>query len=433
MKKKSIGVGLMGLGVISGQVAKVLKDKSELLKEQVGCPLEVKKIKVLPQDLNRPLVSEFGAHLFTTDEDEFFATPGIDIVVEAIGGEHPAFEYHQRALSSGKHVVTSNKEVIAKRGTELFALAQKNMVSVRYEASVGGGIPLISPFLFDLVANRIKGIYAIINGTTNYILTRMAKEGSDFAPALKKAQELGYAEANPRDDVEGIDATYKLAILSSLGFHTRVGPQDIHHEGISRLSNRDFRYAQELGFAIKLLAIAKQDDKWIEVRVHPVFISEDSLLAKVDGVYNAILVEGDLVGKVLFYGEGAGPYPTSSAVIADVVSVAQDILLCSGPRIKWQPGAKNIKPMADLITRYYIRMTVSDQAGVLTQITRILGDNNISISACIQKEADEANQSAEIVIMTHPANEAAMQRAIQEMGKLNVVKEISNFIRVEDM
>ena len=433
MKKKSIGVGLMGLGVISGQVAKVLKDKSELLKEQVGCPLELKKIKVLPQDLNRPLVSEFGAHLFTTDEDEFFATPGIDIVVEAIGGEHPAFEYHQRALSSGKHVVTSNKEVIAKRGTELFALAQKNMVSVRYEASVGGGIPLISPFLFDLVANRIKGIYAIINGTTNYILTRMAKEGSDFAPALKKAQELGYAEANPRDDVEGIDATYKLSILSSLGFHTRVGPQDIHHEGISRLSNRDFRYAQELGFAIKLLAIAKQDDKWIEVRVHPVFISEDSLLAKVDGVYNAILVEGDLVGKVLFYGEGAGPYPTSSAVIADVVSVAQDILLCSGPRIKWQPGAKNIKPMADLITRYYIRMTVSDQAGVLTQITRILGDNNISISACIQKEADEANQSAEIVIMTHPANEAAMQRAIQEMGKLNVVKEISNFIRVEDM
>ena len=433
MKKKSIGVGLMGLGVISGQVAKVLKDKSELLKEQVGCPLELKKIKVLPQDLNRPLVSEFGAHLFTTDEDEFFTTPGIDIVVEAIGGEHPAFEYHQRALSSGKHVVTSNKEVIAKRGTELFALAQKNMVSVRYEASVGGGIPLISPFLFDLVANRIKGIYAIINGTTNYILTRMAKEGSDFAPALKKAQELGYAEANPRDDVEGIDATYKLAILSSLGFHTRVGPQDIHHEGISRLSNRDFRYAQELGFAIKLLAIAKQDDKWIEVRVHPVFISEDSLLAKVDGVYNAILVEGDLVGKVLFYGEGAGPFPTSSAVIADVVSVAQDILLCSGPRIKWQPGAKNIKPMADLITRYYIRMTVSDQAGVLTQITRILGDNNISISACIQKEADEANQSAEIVIMTHPANEAAMQRAIQEMGKLNVVKEISNFIRVEDM
>jgi len=431
--RKSIGIGLMGLGVISGQVAKVLQDKAASLAEQVGCPLEIKRIKVLPQDLKRPAAKEFDPALFTTDEDEFFATPGIDIVVEAIGGEHPAFEYHQKALSAGKHVVTSNKEVIAKRGTELFALAQKNNVSVRYEASVGGGIPLISPFLFDLVANKINGIYAIINGTTNYILTRMAKEGADFAVVLKNAQELGYAEANPRDDVEGIDATYKLAILSSLGFHASVRPSDIHHEGISRLSSRDFKYAQELGFAIKLLAIAKQDDKWIEVRVHPVLISEDALLAKVDGVYNAVLVEGDLVGNVIFYGRGAGPQPTSSAVIADIVSVAQDILLCSAPRIKWLPKQKTIKPMAEVITRYYIRMSVADQPGVLTQITRVLGDNQISISACIQKETDLTNQSAEIVIMTHPSNEAALQKALKEMGTLSVVKEISNFIRVEDL
>jgi homoserine dehydrogenase len=433
MERKSIGIGLMGLGVISGQVAKVLRDKNEALADQLGCYLEVKKIKVLPQDLKRSLAKEFDPGLFTTDEDEFFTTPGIDIVVEAIGGEHPAFEYHQRALSGGKYVVTSNKEVIAKRGAELFALAQKKRVSVRYEASVGGGIPLISPFMFDLVANKINGIYAIINGTTNYILTRMAREGADFSAVLKNAQELGYAEANPRDDVEGIDATYKLAILASLGFHTRVHPKDIYHEGISRLSSRDFRYAQELGFAIKLLAIAKQGDKWIEVRVHPVFISENSLLAKVDGVYNAILVEGDLVGDVLFYGQGAGPYPTSSAMIADIVSVAQDILLCSGNRFNWQPELRTIKPMAEVTSRYYIRMSVADQAGVLTQITRILGDNLISISACIQKEADRATQSAEIVIMTHPANEAAMQKAIREMEKLSVVKEISNFIRVEDL
>jgi homoserine dehydrogenase len=433
MEKNTIGVGLLGLGVISGQVAKVLRDKADILAAQIGCPLELKRIKVLPQDLKRPLATEFDPILFTLDEDDFFSTPGIDIVVEAIGGEHPAFEYHQKALSSGKHVVTSNKEVIAKRGTELFNIAQKNNVSIRYEASVGGGIPLISPFMFDLVANRIHRIYAIINGTTNYILTRMAKEGADFSAALKKAQELGYAEANPMDDVEGIDATYKIAILSSLGFHTRVRPEDIHHEGISKLSSRDFRYAQELGFAIKLLAIAKQDDKWIEVRVHPVFISEDSLLAKVDGVYNAILVEGDLVGNVLFYGQGAGPNPTSSAVIADIVSVAQDIILCSETRFKWQSVPKVIKPMAEVVSRYYIRMTTTDQAGVLTQITRVLGDHNISISACIQKEANLANQSAEIVIMTHPANEAAMQKALREMGVLNVVKEISNFIRVEDL
>ncbi len=433
MEKKKIGVGLMGLGVISGQVARVLRDKAGLLAEQAGCRLELKKIKVLPQDLDRPLAREFPRDLFTTDDEIFFKEPGIDIVVEAIGGEHPAFEYHKRALSAGKSVVTSNKELISKHGAELFDLAQKNRVNVRYEASVGGGIPLISPFMFDLVANKINGIYAIINGTTNYILTRMAKEGADFSTVLKNAQELGYAEANPRDDVEGIDATYKLAILSSLGFHTRVGPEDIHHEGISRLSSRDFRYAQELGFAIKLLAIAKQDDQWVEVRVHPVLISEDSLLAKVDGVYNAILVEGDLVGKVIFYGRGAGPDPTSSAVIADVVSVAQDIILGAGSRVHWAPQPKTIKPMSELITRYYIRMSTADQAGVLAQITRVLGENSISISAVIQKETNISTQSAEIVIMTHPANEALMQKALKEMGKLSVVKEISNFIRVEDL
>jgi len=433
MHNQSIGIGLMGFGTISGQVARVLRDKAVSLAEQVGCPLELRKILVLPQDLKRPLVKEFDSSLFTTSPDEFFAEPGIQLIAEAIGGEHPAFEYHQRAILAGKHVVTSNKEAIAKHGPELFDLAKKQGVSVRYEASVGGGIPLISPFMFDLVANKIHGIYAIINGTTNYILTRMAREGTGFGEALKKAQELGYAEANPRDDIEGIDATYKIAILSSLGFCTRVRPDDIHHEGISRLSSRDFRYASELGFAIKLLAIAKQDEDWVEVRVHPVLISEDSLLAKVDGVYNAILVEGDLVGKVLFYGQGAGPLPTSSAMVADIVSVSQDIVAGVGSRIRWMPREKKIKPMSEVATRYYLRMSVADRAGVLAQITRVLGDNRISISAVIQKEADVTTKSAEIVILTHPASEASMQKAINEMGQLDVVKEISNFIRVEDL
>jgi homoserine dehydrogenase len=433
MQKKSIGVGLMGFGVISGQVARVLKEKAAILAEHVGCPIELKKIKVLPVDLKRPLVKDFDPELFTVDEDDFFSTPGLDVVVEAVGGEHPAFEYHRAALSAGKSVVTSNKEVISKHGAELLALAKKNNVSLRYEASVGGGIPLISPFMFDLVANKINGIFAIINGTTNYILTRMDKEGADFTTVLNKAQDLGYAEANPRDDIEGIDATYKLAILSSLAFHTRVRPEDIYHEGITKLSSRDFRYARELGFAIKLLAIAKQDDKWIEARVHPVFISEESLLAKVDGVFNGILVEGDLVGNVLFYGQGAGPNPTSSAVIADVVSVAQDILIGAGNRIRWQAVPKIIKPMDEVVTRYYLRMNVADQAGVITQITHILGENRISISAMLQKETDVATQSAEIVIMTHPAKEAAMQIALRQIGKLGVVNEIGNFIRVEDL
>ncbi len=433
MKKQSIGIGLIGLGVISGQVARVLTDKSDVLAERVGCPLVLRKVKVLAQDLTRPQAQEMDSQLFTTNADEFFTDPEIDIVIEAIGGETPALEYLKRALSDGKHVVTSNKEVIAKHGVELLALAQEHDVGLRYEASVGGGIPLISRFQYDLVANEIAGIYAIINGTTNYILTRMAREGIDFSVALKAAQELGYAEANPKNDVEGIDAAYKLAILASLAFHSQVRPEDIHCEGISRLTSRDFQYARELGFAIKLLAIAKQSDKLIEARVHPVFIPEDSLLAKVDGVYNAILVEGDLVGKVLFFGEGAGALPTSSAVIADVVSAAQDIVRGVSSRVRWklQPG-RVIKPISDIESRYYLRMDVADRPGGLAQISKILGDHMISISSVIQKMTDSVAQTAEIVIMTHPAKEAAVQQALEEVTHLAVVREISNFIRVEE-
>ena len=432
MKKRSIGVGLMGLGVVGGQVARVLMDKAEVLSKQVGCPLVLCKLKVLEADLPRAQALGVEPGLITLDDDEFFDSPEIDIVVEAIGGEHPALEYLERAISGGRHAVTANKEVIAKHGLELLALAEQHGVGLRYEASVGGGIPLIATFQNDLVANKIKGVYAIINGTTNYILTRMASEGIDFPSALNQAQKLGYAEANPENDVEGIDASYKLAILASLAFHSRVQPQDVYREGISRLDSRDFQYARELGFAIKLLAIAKQSDEAIEVRVHPVFIPEDSLLAEVDGVYNAVLVEGDLVGKVLFFGEGAGALPTSSAVVADIVSAAKNVAIGFSGGARWglEPG-KSIKPMSDIETRYYLRMNVADRPGVLAQISRVLGDHRISISTVIQKLTDSATQTAEIVIMTHPAKEAAMQQALGELTLLAVVKEISNFVRVE--
>jgi homoserine dehydrogenase len=433
VKKETVGVGLMGLGVVAGGVARVLTGRAGALAEQAGCPLVLRKIKVLESDLSRPQAKELGLKLFTTDDEEFFGQPDIDIVVEAIGGEKPALDYLKRALSSGKHVVTSNKEVVAKHGAELFDLAQRNGVGLHYEASVGGGIPLIAPFQQDLVANRIGGIYAIINGTTNYILTRMASEGIDFSPALKSAQKLGYAEADPKNDIEGIDSTYKLAILASLAFHIQVRPQDIHCEGISRLSSRDFRYARELGYAIKLLAIAKESDNLIEARVHPAFIPADSLLAEVDGVYNAILVEGDLVGRVLFYGEGAGASATSSAVVADVVSAACDIITGGGCRMRWrlEPG-KAIKPMAELETAYYLRLNAADQPGVLAQVSKVLGDHRISISSVIQKAVDAKARTAEIVIMTHPAKEAEVQQALAELGRLKVVKEIGNFIRVEE-
>jgi homoserine dehydrogenase len=432
--KKSIGIGLLGLGVVAGQVAKVLADKADELAEKVGCPLVLRKIKVLPQDLARPQAKKMPAKLFTTNDDEFFGESDIDIVIEAIGGERPAFDYLKRALTSGKHVVTSNKEVIAKHGIELLALAHKHGVGLQYEASVGGGIPLIAPFKHDLVANNITAIFAIINGTTNYILTMMAKEGMDFASALKKAQKLGYAEAKPENDIEGIDANYKLAILASLAFQTQVRPQDIYREGISRLTNRDFRYAQELGFTIKLLAIAKQAGNAIEARVHPVFIPQDSFLAKVGGVFNAVHVEGDLIGKVLFVGQGAGAKPTSSAVIADVVSSARKIVLDIGAISTWKAvSGKVIKPMDDIETQYYIRLAAKDRPGVLAQIATVFGKNNISIASAIQPESDEKTKTAEIVIMTHPAVEKAMQKALGELKKLEVVKEISNFIRVEEI
>ncbi len=428
--KESIGIGLMGLGVIGSGVAKVLMEKPDTLARAAGSPLVLKK--VLEQDLSKHGSMRIEPHLFTTQFAEVVNHPEIDIVIELIGGEHPAFEYIRECLISGKHVVTANKEVMAKHGCELLVLAQEHQVALRYEASVGGGIPLIAPFQQDLVANDISAIHAILNGTTNYILTQMAKEGLDFSVALKQAQELGYAEANPANDIDGVDAAYKLAILATIAFNTEIRMENVYHEGISRLQARDFRYARELGCAIKLLAIAKRAGGSIEARVHPVFIPEDSLLAKVDGVYNAIQVEGDLVGKVIFYGEGAGPSATSSALVSDVINIAQNINreASNAPRLPFESG-QTVRPMAEIETRYYVRMSVADQPGVLAQISKILGDHLISISSVIQKEADPSNHIAEIVIMTHPAKEQAVQQALKETERLTVVKEIINFVRVE--
>ena len=436
MKKTSIGIGLMGLGVVGGQVAKILTDadKVKILSEYVGCPLVLKKVKIIDVDLSRPIAKELPSRLLTTDEEDFFNTPEMDIVVEAIGGEFPPFDYHKRALSSGKHIVTSNKELIAKHGTELWSLAHAHNAGLNYEASVGGGIPIIRPFQRDLVANHVRSIHAIINGTTNYIITQMAQGGVDFKAALKKAQELGYDEANPKNDIEGIDATYKLAILASLAFRSQVRPEDIYCEGISKLSAKDFQYAKELGFAVKLLAIGKEKQGKIEVRVHPVFIPEDSLLASVDGVYNAVQVDGDLVGRLIFYGQGAGALPTSSAVVSDIAAAARDILYGIGAGEGWKiESGKSIQPISELQTRYYIRMQAADRPGVLAQISQILGNNLISIASVIQKETVKETDTAEIVIMTYVSNEKAVQKALSEMKKLSITKQISNCVRVEEI
>ncbi|MFO8101220.1 MAG: homoserine dehydrogenase [Dehalococcoidia bacterium] len=428
--KENINIGLIGLGTIGGGVARILDQKADFITSQLGVPLTLKKVADLDESRRQSLPNP---EIFTTDADNIFNDPEIDIVIELIGGESPAHNFIERALRSGKHVVTANKEVLSKHGPELLAQARENKVGLFYEASVGGGIPLIAPLKQNLQLNSISAIHTIINGTTNYILTRMEKEGMEFSRVLKEAQSLGYAEADPTSDIEGYDAAYKIAILATIVFHTEIRPDDVYREGISRIASQDFSYASELGYAIKLLAITRKEEDSIQVRVHPVFIPSDMLLAKVDGVFNAVQIEGDLTGRVILYGRGAGSEPTANVVVSDAIHIAQSIALGTAisPELPLD-RPKIIKPMAAIETRYYLRMSINDQAGVLAQITRILGDLSISISSAIQKEADRKSRTAEIVIMTHPAREQAMQQAVEEMEKLEAVQEISNLIRVED-
>ncbi|MBI4328534.1 MAG: homoserine dehydrogenase [Chloroflexi bacterium] len=419
------------MGVVGSAVVQALGERAGLLAERVGYPLRL--TWVLVQDLQKRRRVEVPPSLLTNDFGSVVGREDTDIVVEVMGGEEPAHAYILQALESGLHVVTANKEVMAKHGPELLRLARERGTNVLYEASVGAGIPLVSAFTRDLAGNRIDSIRAIINGTTNYLLTRMGQDGLDFSSALRLAQELGYAEADPTNDVEGIDAAYKLAILAALAFRTPVTFGDVYHEGISRLNANDFRYARELGYAIKLLAIGRQEDGEVQVRVHPAFVHQDLLLAKVEGVFNAVQVEGDLAGRLLFYGPGAGAFPTTSAVLGDVVDSARQILQGGESRVPVSArGERRTKPMADLQTRYYMRMTVADRAGVLAKIAQALGDNRISIASVIQKETDEVARTAEIVIMTHRAREAAFQAALRQLAKSDVVHEVGNFVRVED-
>ena len=426
-----ITIGLLGLGVVGGGVARVLHEKEDAIAARLGCPVRVKRILVRDPTLKRQFTPPDA--LITVDFAELLNDPAIDIVVEVMGGEQPALDYIKAAIKAGKHVVTANKEVLAKHGPEVLTLAQEHGTSVRFEASVGGGIPIIGPLLQDLLANDITGIHAIINGTTNYILTRMAKEGMDFAEALGEAQARGYAEADPANDVEGLDAAYKLAILATLGFHTRVHASDVYYEGISRLSAADFRYAADLGYAIKLLAVGKRTGPFVQVRVHPAFIAADHPLANVDGVFNAVELEGDLMDHVLFQGRGAGDMPTTSAVIGDVLEIARSV--ASGgqpappPKLDVQSA---IQPMADLETNYYLRLSAADRPGVMAQITRVLGDLHVSLASVIQKEVIKPEGLAEIVITTHLAREAAIQEALAQLARLEVVHKVSNMVRIED-
>jgi homoserine dehydrogenase len=430
VSKKSIGIGLLGMGVVGGGVASVLDKKRDQLSAIIGRPVELKG--VLVRDTSKPRDHELPPGILTTKAEDIFENPDIDIVIELMGGEDPALEYIHKSIDQGRHIVTANKELIARHGPDILASARDKNVQVLFEASVAGGTPIIAPLMRDLVANDVIGIRGIINGTTNYILTRMAQEGADFGSTLEDAQSLGYAEADPTNDVEGIDAAYKLAILATLSFRARVRDSDVFHEGITKLAARDFQYADELGYAIKLLAIANLSDGGVQARVHPALVPKDMMIAKVDGVLNAVEIQADLTGNLLFHGAGAGSLPTTSAVMADVVDIARNVAgnVIAPPMITLSEGVR-IRSMLELETRYYIRLTTTDRPGVLAQVGTVLGDLNISIASAIQKEADEAQQ-AEIVLMTHRASEGSMQEAIQRLNALDVVAEVGNMIRVEE-
>ena len=425
-EKSALGVGLLGLGVIGSHVAARLLDPSTA--NAFGRPVELHRALVRRLDAPRSVALPDG--VLTDDFTDVLEDDGIDIVIEAMGGEHPALDHLTQLLSRGVSVVTANKEVVAKHGPALMAAARSSGARLRYEASVGGGIPIIGPLQDDLLANDISSVRAIINGTTNYILTKMSQEGLAFGDALRQAQELGYAEPDPANDIEGRDAVYKLAILASLAFHTTVTPDEVHCEGITALEADDFQYAHELGYEIKLLAIAQRIDGAVQARVHPALLHRETMLAKVEGPFNAVEVEGDLVGPVVFHGRGAGPSPTASAIIGDLLALARGEDSAPGVQMG-QRGPLPVRPMRELETQYYLRISAADQPGVLAQIARAFGDHTISLASVIQKGADDRAGTADLVITTHPAREAAMQAALEDLKGLSVLTAVHNLLRVE--
>jgi homoserine dehydrogenase len=433
-----INVGLLGMGVVGSRLAKYLLEETTCSGPPFLSNLNLKSILINDSRKQRSFQPPSG--ILTNDPEEILQDPTISIVVELIGGEYPAIDFITRAINAGKHVVTANKEVIAKHGSVLSDLAQKAGVALKFEASVGGGIPAIGPLIHTLSANQILSIRAIINGTTNFILSKMANENMDFLSAVSEAQSLGFAEANPKNDLEGTDAAYKLAILASLAFHTFLDPSKIYREGIEGLEVKDFLYAHELGREIKLLAITKRlDGKTIEARVHPALLPITSPLSKIDGASNAIEINGDLVGSVIFSGPGAGATPTISAVLADIICIAETIT-----QTNTQNSAKvfdyhksylqliDVKPMVDLRTRYYLRLNVDDQGGVLAQIATVMGALDISIASVIQKDNDPESRTAELVITTHPATESSIQDAIKRLQSLESIKKFNCMIRLEE-
>jgi homoserine dehydrogenase len=427
-----IHVGVIGFGTVGTGTVRVLLDKRGLLKERSGLDISLKRIADVDIKRNRGIRLPKG--MLSADADAVISDPEIRIVVELIGGTTVAKELVLKAIRKGKHVVTANKALLATHGAEIFRAAERANVGIGFEASVAGGIPIIKVIREGLVANRIKAVYGIINGTTNYILTKMTEERREFDEVLLEAQRLGYAEADPTYDIEGIDSAHKLAILASLSYGTRFGIKDVYREGISWISPMDIEFARELGYKVKLLAIAKEIDGKVELRVHPTMIPEGNLISKVDGVFNAVYVEGDAVGATLYYGRGAGDMPTGSAVVSDIVDIAKGITTGSGAGLFMPVSLGKTKSpmnMDDVKAMYYFRFSAIDKPGVLSKISGILGKHNISIASVIQK-GRRIGRAVPLVVLTHQAREKDVATAVKEINRLANVAGKSVFIRVED-
>lgn len=431
---QNIKVGLLGFGTIGTGVVKVFQKNSDLLSSRLGVRLELKRIADLDTTTDRGV--QLAPGLLTGDAQALLNDPEIQIVIELIGGYEPARTFVLQAIRNGKHVVTANKALLAKHGAEIFRAAEEAGVNVMFEAAVGGGIPVISAIKENLGANNFSAVYGILNGTCNYILTRMDEEGEDYADVLAEAQQHGYAEADPTFDVEGIDTAHKLALLISLCFGTKVDFDKIYTEGISRVTALDIEYARDFGYKLKLLAIGKRDGERVEARVHPTMIPADYPLSSISGVFNSIRLVGDFSGPVMLSGYGAGMAATASAVIGDVLSVARDLRSNDGIRVpamgcyQEQLITNEIKPMEQLVTSYYLRFTVKDQPGVLAQIAGILGKYEISIESMIQPHRHAAN-AVPIVFMTHEAKERNVVAAVAEINRLDVIQEEPLLIRIE--
>ncbi|TME91613.1 MAG: homoserine dehydrogenase [Chloroflexi bacterium] len=425
----TLNVGLIGLGTVGSRVAERMLTWQTQLARRAGVELCLRR--VLVRDVGKPRMVEIGRELLTADAAQLLDDPSIQVVVEVAGGDEPMRSYLERAIASGKHVVTANKVVMANHGPELLSLAAEKNVDVYFEAAVGGGIPLISAFRTDLQANRIERVSAVINGTTNYVLGRMAAEELPLESAVREAQAAGYAEADPTDDVGGFDATYKLAILGSIAYEIRVRPSDIYREGIDGIEPVDFRYARELGYAIKLIAHTQRHPGRVEARVHPAMVPLDHPLAQVEGANNAVFVEGDLVGQVLLVGQGAGGRPTASAVVGDLIDLARSIRrgVQSRPSFSFDDRV-GVIPMGEVVTRAYYRIRAEDRPGVLAAVGQVFAEEGVSISSFIQKDAWVEEKTAELVITTHPTADSRLQRARERIAQLEPVRAVSSFLRV---